>query len=259
MPELSDSEIAAWIGRYFWPLFRVSAFFMAMPVIGTQLVPVRVRLGLSIVVTLAVTPLLPDMPRVDPLSVTAYLLIGQQLLLGVALAFVLQLLFQVSVVAGQMISYQMGLGFASIADPVNGVSVAVLSQFYLMLTMLLFLSMNGHLVVVEVLVESFRVMPVALQAPDFDMLWQLAAWGAWMFSAAVVIALPAVTALLVVNFAFGIMNRAAPQLNIFSLGFPFTMLFGLLIVFISLSGFLPQYQRLAEEGLLMTRQLIGIP
>ncbi len=259
MFELPAAEITAWIGRYLWPFFRISAFFMAMPVIGTQLVSMRIRLGLSLVVTLAVVPVLPVMPRIDGLSLAAYLLIAEQVLVGVAMAFVLQLLFQIFVVAGQMISYQMGLGFASIADPVNGVSVAVLSQFYLMLVMLLFLAMNGHLVVIEVLMESFRVMPVTLNGFEFGWLWRLVSWGSWMFSSAVIIALPAVTALLIVNFSFGIMNRAAPQLNIFSLGFPFTMLLGLLIVFISLSGFLPQYQGLAEQGLIMTRQLIGIP
>ncbi len=259
MLELNASEITAWIGRYIWPFFRIGAFFMAMPVIGTQLVSMRIRLGLSLVVTLAVVPILPAMPRVDGLSLQAYLLIGEQILVGVTMAFVLQLLFQIFIVAGQMISYQMGLGFASIADPVNGVSVAVLSQFYLMLVMLLFLAMNGHLVVIEVLIESFRVIPVSENGFEFGWLWQLVSWGSWMFSSAVIVALPAVTALLIVNFSFGIMNRAAPQLNIFSLGFPFTMLFGLLIVFISLSGFLPQYQTFSEQGLILVRQLIGVP
>lgn len=259
MLEIPASEITAWIGRYLWPMFRIGAFFMAMPVIGTQLVSMRIRLGLMLVVTLAVVPVLPVMPRVDGLSLDAYLLVGQQILIGVSMAFVLQLMFQVFVVAGQMIAYQMGLGFASIADPVNGVTVAVLSQFYLMMVTLLFLSVNGHLVVIEVLVESFRILPVGMASFDFNMLWQIASWGAWMFASAVIIAMPAVTALLVVNFAFGIMNRAAPQLNIFSLGFPFTMLFGLLIVYVSLSGFMPQYHRVAEEGLIMLRQLVGVP
>lgn len=256
--EIPVSELSAWIGRYLWPFFRIAAFFMALPVIGTQLVPTRVRLGLSILVTLVVVPLLDPMPRLEGLSVAAYFLIGYQMLIGILMAFVLQLLFQVFMVAGQMIAYQMGLGFASIADPVNGVSVAVLSQFYLMLTMLLFLSMNGHLVVIDVLVESFHVIPVALGGVDRGMFWQLTAWGTWMFAGAIIIALPAITALLVVNFAFGIMNRAAPQLNIFSLGFPFTMLLGLVIVYISLRGFLPQYEALAREGLIMMRQLVGI-
>ncbi len=257
MLEIPVTEITAWIGRYLWPMFRVGAFFMAMPIIGTQLVPMRIRLLLTIVVTLVAAPLLPAMPRVDPLSVQSYLLVGQQLLIGLSMAFILQMLFQVFVLVGQMIAMQMGLGFASMIDPTNGVSVAILSQFYLMLAMLLFLSMNGHLVVIEVLVESFTTMPVALTGLDFGLFGMLVNWALWMFASALVMAMPAITALLIVNFAFGIMNRAAPQFNIFSLGFPFSMIFGLLIVFISLSGFLPQYELVVEQSMAMLREWIG--
>ncbi len=257
MYDIPAAEITAWIGRYLWPLFRVTAFLMAMPVIGTRLVPMRIRLGLGVLITLAIAPLLPEMPRIEGLSLAAYLLIGQQILIGVAMAFVLQMLFQVFVLAGQMMAMQMGLGFASMVDPVNGVNVAVLSQFYLMLVTLLFLSMNGHIVAIEVLVESFRTMPVELLSFDAVLLWQLVNWSVWMFAAALLVALPAVTAILVVNFAFGIMNRAAPQLNVFSLGFPFTMVFGLLIVFISLAGFLPQFQGLTEQAFMLLRQFVG--
>ena len=259
MIELNTVALTTWIGNFLFPLFRVGAFFMAMPMIGTRLVPARIRLAFALVVTLAIVPVLPPMPVPEGVSFATYLLIVQQLVIGVAMGFILQLLFQAFILAGQMISMQMGLGFASLADPVNGVSVAALGQFYLMLVMLLFLSMNGHLVVFEVMVESFRTMPVALVGFDKAMFLQIANWGLWMFAAAVVVALPAVTAILVVNFAFGVMNRAAPQLNIFALGFPFTMLFGLVIVFISLSGFLPQYESITAEGLVMLRQYVNVP
>ena len=258
MLQWTSAETMAWVGHFIWPFFRVGAFFMAVPIIGTQLVPMRVRLMLALVITFACLGIVPAMPAVDPLSIAAYFVVGQQIIIGVAMAFVLQLLMQVMVVAGQFIAMQMGLGFASMVDPVNGVSVAVLSQFYLMLAILLFLAMGGHLVMIEVLVESFRVMPVSQGLPDASFFGQLAQWGAWMFVAAVVIALPAVTALLIVNFAFGVMNRAAPQLNIFSLGFPFTMLCGLLIVWVTLNGFVPQFQDVTGEALTMMRQLIGL-
>lgn len=257
MIEIPVTELTAWIGRYLWPFFRVGAFFMAMPIIGTQLVPMRIRLGLTLVVTLVAVPMLPVMPRIDPLSIQAYLLIGQQLLIGLSMAFILQMLFQIFVLVGQMIAMQMGLGFASMVDPTNGVSVAILSQFYLMLAMMLFLAMNGHLVVIEVMVESFTTMPVALTGFDFGLFNLLVNWALWMFASALVMAMPAITALLIVNFAFGIMNRAAPQFNIFSLGFPFSMIFGLLIVFISLSGFLPQFELVVGESLMMMREWIG--
>ena len=152
---------------------------------------------------------------------------------------------------------QMGLGFASMVDPSNGIFVAIISQFYLTLTTLVFLSMNGHLVAIEILVESFYVMPVSTQ-------WQLGGFfdvataGSWMFASALFVALPAVAAILVVNFAFGVMTRAAPQMNIISIGFPFTMMIGLFVMWVSLSGFLPQYERLVSESLMVIKNMYAL-
>lgn len=258
MLELPMSEISGMMGAFLWPLFRITAFFMFMPIISSQLIPARVRLGLAILITLAVSPILPDMPILDGLSIETYLLVGQQLLIGFTMAFIFQMFFQIFVLAGQMIAMQMGLGFASMVDPVNGVSVAVLSQFYTMLVMLMFVCMNGHLVVIEVFIESFKVMPVGNELFEVGIFMQLVKWAVWMFGSALVIALPAVCALLVVNFAFGIMNRAAPQLNVFALGFPISMLVGLVIVFVTLSRFVPQFEKLAEQSLMMMRMLLGL-
>jgi len=258
MLELPVSQLTSMMAGFLWPLFRITAFFMFMPIISSQLVPVRVRMGLAVLITLTVAPLLPAMPVLDGLSFEVYLLIGQQLLIGFTMAFVFQMFFQIFVLAGQMIAMQMGLGFASMVDPVNGVSVAVLSQFYLMLVMLMFVCMNGHLVVIEVFIESFKVMPVAIAPFDSGIFMQLVRWGMWMFASALMIALPAVCALLVVNFAFGIMNRAAPQLNVFALGFPISMLVGMVIVFVTLTRFVPQFDQLAEQSMMMMRTLLGL-
>jgi len=258
MLELPVSQLTSMMAGFLWPLFRIAAFFMFVPIISSQLVPVRVRMGLAVLVTLSVAPLLPAMPVLDGLSFEVYLLIGQQLLIGFSMAFIFQMFFQIFVLAGQMIAMQMGLGFASLVDPVNGVSVAVLSQFYLMLVMLMFVSMNGHLVVIEVFIESFNTMPVAIEPFDSGIFLQLVSWGMWMFASALMIALPAICALLVVNFAFGIMNRAAPQLNVFALGFPISMLVGMVIVFVTLTRFVPQFDQLAEQSLMMMRSLLGL-
>lgn len=249
-------DLTAWVAQFLLPFFRIAAFFMVVPMIGTQLVPVRIRMGLALLLSWLVVPLLPDVPSVDTLSIGTYLLVLEQLLIGVTLGFFVQIFFHVVVLGGQIISYQMGLGFASISDPTNGISVVVLSQFYLMLTMLLFLSMNGHLVLIDIMVDSFTVMPIGSWDIGQDVFWDIAVSGTWLFAAATLMALPAVIALLVVNFAFGIMTKSAPQLNIFAIGFPFTMVFGLFIVWVSLAGFLGQYQRLAEEALNMLSQLL---
>ncbi len=254
MLELSDAQIGGWVGSFLLPLFRIAALLMTMPVIGTQLVPVRVRLYLALAIAIVLVPTLPPMPQVDAINLRSLLLVGEQVLVGALLGFVLQLFFHAFVVAGQIISMQMGLGFASMVDPTNGVSVPVLGQFYLMLVTLLFLAMNGHLVVFEVLAESFVTLPVGggLLTSQY---WEVAGKLGWVMGAGLLLSLPAITALLVVNLAFGVMTRAAPQLNIFSIGFPLTLALGLVIVWIGMADILAQYQVLASDALQLLREM----
>lgn len=233
MFELDALEVSHWVSRYAFPFARVSGLLMVMPLIGTRMVTVRVRLILAVFVTLALVPVLPPMPKVDALSPGAYVILLQELLIGIMLGFVVELLMQVFVIAGQLIAMQTGLGIATTVDPSQGASVVVISQWFLFLVSLVFLSLNGHLTLIEILAESFRTMPVGLGSFSVEQFGLLVEWSGWMLAAAVVIALPALTALLIVNLAFGVMTKAAPQLNIFALGFPVTMVVGLFIIWIS--------------------------
>ncbi|MGH8354514.1 MAG: flagellar biosynthetic protein FliR [Pseudomonas sp.] len=254
MLELSDAQIGGWVGSFLLPLFRIAALLMTMPVIGTQLVPMRVRLYLALAICVVLMPTLPAMPQIDAISLRAFMLIAQEVLVGAMLGFTLQLFFHAFVIAGQIVALQMGLGFASMVDPTNGVSVPVIGQFFLMLVTLLFLAMNGHLVVFEVLAESFVTLPVGdgLMVGHY---WELAGKLGWVLGAGLMLSLPAITALLVVNLAFGVMTRAAPQLNIFSIGFPLTLVIGLVIVWLGMADILAQYQVLAREALQLLREL----
>ena len=254
MLELSSGQIGAWVGSFLLPLFRVSALLMFMPLIGTQLVPGRVRLYLSLAICLAIMPSLPPMPAIDAISVQALIWIAQEILIGAMLGFVLQLFFQIFVIAGQIIAMQMGLGFASMVDPANGISVPVIGQVFTILVTLLFLAMNAHLVVFEVLAESFFTLPVG-GGFLLENYWEIVHKLSWVLGAALLLVLPAVTALLVVNLAFGVMTRAAPQLNIFSIGFPLTLVLGLVIVWIGMADFLAQYQMFATEALQFLREM----
>lgn len=254
MLELSDAQISGWVGSFLLPLFRIAALLMVMPIIGTQLVPQRVRLYMAFAITMLLLPVLPEMPQVDALSLRSILLIAEQIVVGAMLGFSLQLFFHIFVFTGQLVSMQMGLGFASMMDPATGVSVPVLGQFLLMLVSLLFLAMNGHLVVFDVLAESFVTLPVG-QALNIDHFAILAGRLSWVIGAALLLALPAVSALLVINIAFGVMTRAAPQLNIFTIGFPLTLVMGLIIFWISTSDILAQYHAIATDALFMLRSL----
>lgn len=257
MPVFDPAELIGLLQQFMLPFFRLAAFFMVVPIFGNQLVAIRIRILLTLMTTMALFPVLPPVPAFDPISLNAVLLILSQIIIGAAFGFVVQLFFHIFVLAGQMIAMQMGLGFASMIDPTNGVSVAVLSQFYVLLVTLLFLAFNGHLVLIDIVVEGFYLVPIAMVSPNPDSFFLLASAASWMFASAILLALPAVTAILIVNFAFGVMTRAAPQLNVFSLGFPFTLVFGIFILWVSTAGFMPQYQKLSEEVFSLLNQFIA--
>lgn len=256
MITVEAATIGSWLGSIAWPFLRIGAFCMVAPVIGTQLVPARIRLLFALTLTAIIVPVLPQAPAIELLSPMAVVVAAQEILIGVALATVLQLLLHLFVMAGQIVAMQMGLGFASMVDPANGVSVTVMSQLYLMLVTLLFIAVDGHLAMIQVLSESFVVLPPA-QAPSGNLAWQLVLHGSWMFVAATLLSLPAITALLVVNASLGIVTRAAPQLNIFAIGFPMMLVLGLVIVWLTLGALGPHFQRLTEEALLTMRTLLN--
>jgi flagellar biosynthetic protein FliR len=187
-------------------------------------------------------------PSVELISAQALVISIHQVLIGVAMGFILQLVFAAFVIAGQSIAMAMGLGFASIIDPQNGMQVPAVSQTFLIMATLIFLSLNGHLVLIEVLANSFQNLPVGMLVPSRDGLWQLVTWGSNMFAGGMLIALPAVAALLLVNLAFGVTTRAAPQLNIFAVGFPVMIMVGLAFLILTLPTITTHLSRLLLEA-----------
>lgn len=228
---------------------------MVMPLVGSRMINQRVRLSLALAITLAVVPVLPPMVKVDALSVASLLIIIQQFLIGVVIGFVVEILMQVYVIAGQIIAMQTGLGIATTVDPSQGASVVVISQFFLFLVSLVFIALNGHLVLIEVVIDSFRTLPVGFDGVGAQSFSSIVKWGSWMFSAALVLSLPAIVSLLIVNLAFGVMTRAAPQLNIFALGFPVTMMVGLLIIWLNASELAQSFQGYLSETFEFVKKL----
>ncbi|WP_341939250.1 flagellar biosynthetic protein FliR [Marinimicrobium sp. C2-29] len=255
---LSEQQLMQFIGQYLWPMLRIGGLFLAMPVIGAQTVTPRVRVVLAFFLTILVAPLLPAMPDIDLVSIQAMVVVAQELLIGVAMGFMLQIVLHVFVMAGEMVAMKMGLGFAAMNDPSTGVSTSVLSQFYLLLSTLLFLSYNGHLMAIELLVRSYETLPIGTGGLPVGSFWAIASMGTWIFSLGLVIALPIFTAVMIINMAFGAMNRSAPQMNVFTVGFPMTLMFGLLVMWFSLGAFLPVFEVTMQEGFVSLRRIIGV-
>jgi len=223
MISLASSEIMSWVGTFIWPLIRIAALVGAAPVFGARTVPVTTKLIIAVVLTLVIAPVSPPVPVVDPLSGEAVLIVLNQILIGAAMGLALQLVFAMFVVGGQIIAFQMGLGFASMVDPASGTQVPVVSQFYVILLTLVFLALDGHLVFINIVAESFHTLPIGVNGLSSNGLWALVIWGGNMYAGAVQIALPAIASLLLINLTFGIVTWVASLFYIFAIGFPITM------------------------------------
>lgn len=256
--EFSEAQIAAFIQQYLLPFTRIGALLMVMPVIGTRIVPARLRVLLAICITIMIVPFLPPFALAEPLSLQGLFYMTQELMVGIALGFSFQIVFQVFILAGQFVAMKMGLGFASMNDPTNGVQTTVISQFNLVLVTLMFISVQGHLILIEFLLSSFQSLPPTQIVFAPSKAYQLVELGGWMFASALVITLPVLTSLLVVNIAFGVMSRAAPQLNIFAIGFPFTLLCGLALLWFGLRVFDEHFQQVFDYGFDFARGLLEV-
>ncbi len=253
----TGTEVATWVGSYILPLFRIAALASIAPVFGSRLVPVRIRVAISIVLTVIVVSIIPPPESIEPLSLNGVLVIVQQILIGLAMGFSMLMVFSIFVTGGQIIALSMGLGFATMVDPQNGAQVPVVSQFYQILVTLAFLAFNGHLILVEVLVESFTVIPISSKGLSVDSYWEIVSWGSYLFQGAVVLALPVIASLLVVNLALGIIMRASPQFNILSIGFPITLTLGFILILITLPTFLPLVSQHVTSGFQLISRILS--
>lgn len=257
MIEIDLTRLEPLIAALFFPFVRIGACLMVAPVFGAHFVPRRLRIVLAAAVTLLVAPLLPQAQTPVLLSSAGVGLVAQQVLIGVAIGFVLQLIFDALALAGQLLSNGMGLGVAFNIDPLRGVSTPALGQLYTILGTLTFLALNGHLALLQLLVDSFRGLPLDGPGLQPAALLQVTNWGSVMFAGALQIALPGVTALLVVNLAFGVVSRAAPALNLFAVGLPITLVVGLAVVLYGLPMMQTGFIALIEQAFQFLRALTG--
>src|SRR5579862_6441880 len=201
MITLTTGQLEAWIAQLFWPFVRIGACLMVAPAFAAVAVPARVRIVLAAAIALIVAPLTAS-PDVTPFSVAGAVITVQQILIGVALGFCLQLIFDSVTMGGQLLASSMGLSFAQNIDPVRGASTPVVGQLYNILLMLTFLALDGHLRLIEMLVDGFRTLPIGVSGLGTEGVWRVIEWGTQIFAGALALALPGVTALLIVNLAF---------------------------------------------------------
>ena len=256
MISLTDAQLNAWLISFIWPLTRILGLIMVAPVFGHRAVPGRVKIGLGIFIALIIAPALPPMPDVGLGSWHGLFILVQQLLIGVAIGFIMRVVFAAVEAAGEIVGLQMGLGFASFFDPQSAGQTLVLARFFNMLAVLVFLAVNAHLLLIGVLVDSFQTLPISTQPLSAAGFFNVAAFGSTVFAVGLQLALPLITILLMTNLALGILTRSAPQLNIFAIGFPITLGVGLIVLDLTLPFFAPQLEQMIQNGFDATSTVI---
>lgn len=244
MISITLAQWYGWMAAFLWPLARILALISTAPVFGENSVNARVKLGIGIAITLVVAPTLGPLPDIPPGSYAGMWILLQQILIGAALGLSMRMALAVVQTAGEFIGLQMGLSFATFFDPGTNASTSVLSRLMYWVALLIFLALDGHLLLIAALVHTFEVLPIADARLGKDGFGALIDWSGQVLTLGLILSLPLVTALLTMNLAMGILNRTAPQLSVFAVGFPLSLLAGLVMLTIVLPQTTPFLERL---------------
>jgi len=241
-------QLYAWINAFIWPFMRIAAMVGSAPLLSESAIPARVKVGLAVMLTVIVAPTLEPMPSLATASWAALWTMGQQILIGLALGLTMRIIFAAVQTAGEFIGLQMGLSFASFFDPATGSNTAVLARILNTLTLLVFIAMNGHLLMIGGLVRTFEVLPIGVGELHVNGWGVLLEWSSQIVVSGLLMALPVMIVLLTINLSLGILNRTAQQLSVFAVGFPISLTVGLTILAVVLPQISPFLEQLFQDG-----------
>lgn len=259
MITLSSAELYTWVAALLWPMTRILGLIATAPLFGNLSIPVRVKVGLGVMLSIVIAPTVPEVPAIDPMSVAGFMILLQQLVIGLAMGFAMRIVFAAVELAGEVAGLTMGFGFATFFDPQTRARSSAISQFLSLLTLMLYLALNIHLMMLSTLAETFVTMPISAAPIGTGGFRQIATWGGTVFTAGAQLALPILAALLITNVALGVLTRAAPQLNLFGIGFPITLSAGLLVLTLVLPYLATPLERMFNQGLGVIQQVGTAP
>ena len=259
MISITTAELYALLTAFLWPFSRILALIATSPILGNPSVPIRTKLGLAILITILISPTLNELPQVSPSSEIGLLILLQQVIIGITMGFAMRIVFVAIEMAGEIIGLQMGLGFATIIDPQNSAQIPLIGRFLGLIASLAFLAIDGHLIMLSIISQSFNTLPIGTTGLDAPIFGLLASWGKEIFLYGLQLALPVLTALLMTNLTLGILSRAAPQLNIFAVGFPLTLAIGWIVLALAMPYFTPILENLFQNGFNVMMGIADLP
>lgn len=248
MISITSAQLDYWLALFAYPMARVLGMVATTPVFSNAAIPAMVRLIIGLAIGFGIAPALPQMPEVSIGSWAGLFILAQQTLIGIVIGFTISLAFAAINVAGDLIGLQMGLSFAVFYDPNSSGQTPVLTNFIALFAALTFLAMNGHLLALSALVESFTLLPVSATPFAAKGFAAMVTSATMIFASGLLLSLPMIAALLIANIALGVLSRVAPSLNLFAIGFPVTMVAGFTVLALSAPLFGAAFERLYDNG-----------
>lgn len=255
MLTLTSAELNTWVAAMLWPLTRILGLIMASPIYGNAAVPVSMKISLGLLLATIIAPTVPAIPAADPMSMAGMLILVQELIIGAAMGISIRIVFAAIEFAGEVSSMTMGLGFATFFDPNSAGRSSAVGQLLALVATMAFLAVNAHLVLLSALAESFVTLPISAVPISLNAPLEMVKWGGRIFSAGMQLSLPIVAALLITNVALGILTRAAPQLNLFGIGFPITLGVGFLTLSLVIPYLSTPIMNLFNQGIEAARAI----
>ncbi|MEY2593628.1 MAG: flagellar biosynthetic protein FliR [Betaproteobacteria bacterium] len=254
--DLLAADIVNRFYTFLWPMLRISALLLTAPLFSISAVPRRVRVLAALALTWFIYPLV-EWPLIDPMSAPGLVEIVNQIFIGCVMGLTLQVVVAAVVTAGQALANAIGLSMATLIDPTLG-NVPILSQFLLIMAVLIFVGTGGHLLLLSVLLKSFSAVPIGQSMLNQAVWGKLIAWSSMIFTGALLISLPVMAVLLLINAGLGVVTRAAPSLNIFAVGFPAMMLVGILACMLTMESMGLRLQWLWVQAFGVLDDLMGV-
>lgn len=259
MISFTSQQLYILVASVVWPLTRILGVIAIAPPFGNAYVPMMVKILLGAAIAFVISPSVPVPAAFDPVSFEGIMILAQQFIIGLSMGFAIRIIFAAVEAAGEFISFGMGLGFAVFFDPQTEGNSSAISQFYSLLTTLIFLTLNGHLILLSVLADSFTTLPITTAPISSSGFHQIALWGANIFSMGLQISLPIIATLLIANISLGVLTRAAPQLNLFGIGFTITLMSGFILIALTLPYILSPLQYMLNESIELVKKLSMTP
>jgi flagellar biosynthetic protein FliR len=261
MADLLNYDASQMLG-FILVLIRIGGIMLSAPVLGSSNIPPQAKIAMALGLALIVTPFVPRLPAAPNQPAEYVLLIMGELLIGLVLGFLGRIMFAAVEFAGSLIGLQMGLSMANVFDPQSQQQVSLIGQFENIVATLVFLVLDGHLMLIQAMIRSYEVLPAGGAQVNKELMQMMVQLTSGVFSIGFQLGAPLIVSLFLANLIIALLSRAVPQIQVFVVGFPLTLMLGFLFLMLGMPFFvqaLRQMFGMLDNQLLEAMRVLALP